>query len=231
MILLLLAAFLLACPGLSQVPGRKPQAHSGQVVDAIRAAVNRQAITASEIRQAAWYSRLVADLHRRGPAAAPPPLRAAERQQALDHLISEALLSQARRRAGVHGGPPPAAVAQQLQRMRALAGGAAAWPAVLRRYHLSPPAVRAILARQLGLLLFADAHCRRQARVTRAEVAAYYQHSFKPAARRAHIRPAALPVVEPRIRAILLQRQLLRLELQWLHRLRAAARVQILPAR
>lgn len=205
----------------------------GQVVDAVRAVVNRQAITASAVRQAAWYSRLVADLHRGGglPAAAPAAVTAAEREQAMAHLISAALLAQARRQAGVRGDPPPAAVAQQLQRMQTLAGGAAAWPGVLARYHLSPAIVRAILARQLGLLLFADARCRRQARVTRGEVAAYYQHSFLPAARRARIRPAALPAVAPRIRAILLQRQLERLELQWIHRLRAAAQVQIFPVR
>lgn len=234
MILCLLAALLFPrAPG----PGLQAPAHSrGVLVDALRASVNHQAITASAVRQAAWYSRLVTDLHRGGAIPfAVPPLSAAERHQALDHLISQVLLSEARRDAAGHNGaaPPPAraaAIDQQLQRMEALAGGAAAWPGVLHRYHLSMPVVRAILARQMALLFFADAHCRREAHVTAAEVAAYYRQSLLPAARRAHIRPAALSVIAPRIRAILLQRQLLRLELQWIHRLRSQARVRIFPA-
>ena len=57
------------------IPGAA-QARGGTVVDAVRASVNRQAILDSDVRQAAWYSRLVAALHRRG-ARAPDGLAAA----------------------------------------------------------------------------------------------------------------------------------------------------------
>lgn len=231
MIPLLLAALL----ALGPAAGSPPQAR-GRVIDAVRAAVNSQAITDSDVRQAAWYSRLVGDLHHDpgGPRAAPPPLTAGQRRRALDHLISEALLAQARRQGGVGGRPPApalrAAVDQQLKRMQTLAGGVAAWPAVLRRYHLSAAAVRAILTRQLQLLLFADAHCRPQVRVRPTDVAAYYRQTFLPLARQGHIRPAPLAAVAPDIRAILIQRQLLHIELQWIARLRARARVQVFPS-
>jgi hypothetical protein len=213
-------------------PAAMAQAKGGMVVDAVRASVNRQAILDSDVRQAAWYSRLVAALHRPGgPAAAPRPLTAAQRRQALEHLITEALLAQARRRAGVTVGAPPAAVAGQMRRLRALAGGARNWPRVARRYHLDPAAVRAILARQMRLLLFADAHCRPRAKVTAAEVAAYYRRTYLPMARGRHLQPAPLARVSGRIRAILVQQKLMRIELQWLHGLRTRARIQIIPRR
>ncbi|MGH9535337.1 MAG: hypothetical protein ACRD2E_10810 [Terriglobales bacterium] len=195
----------------------------------MRAAVNGQAITDSQVRDAAWYSRLVTALHRPGgPRVTPRPLSAGQRRRALRHLITEMLLAQARRRGGVTTTPPPAAVAGQMHRLEALAGGAKAWPTVARRYRLSAATVQAILARQMRLLLFADARCRPQAEVTPAAVAAYYRRTYLPLARRAHLPPAPLVQVSGRIRAILLQRQLMRLEQQWLHRLRAGARIRMI---
>ena len=213
------------------IPGAA-QARGGTVVDAVRASVNRQAILDSDVRQAAWYSRLVAALHRRGgPSAAPRPLTAAQRHQALEHLITEALLAQARRRAGVTVDAPPAAVGEQMRRLRALAGGARNWPKVARRYHLAPAAVRAIVANQMRLLLFADAHCRPRAKVTAAAVAAYYRRTYLRLARRHHLHPAPLPQVSRRIRAVLVQQKLMRIELQWLHGLRTRARIQMIQPR
>lgn len=203
-----------------------PKSGGGIVVDAVAAIVNGQAITVSQVDEAAWFGRLAARLGAQAPDP-PTPLSEAEHRQALGHLIDQQLLEQARQGAGA----PAAAAAQtqqQLDAMVAKAGGPARWAQLVAQYHLSAAAIERIMARQLTLLAFVDARFGPQVAIRTTAIRQYYQDVFVPAAKRRGIRPASLAQASAAIRAILEQQQLMQLEDGWIEALHASAQVHIL---
>ncbi len=202
----------------------------GHVVDALVAVVNGEPIFASQVRDAAWYTRFAARLSR-GPrgAAALGPLTAAEQARALRHLEDETLLQQARANEGFAALPP----ARLRARADAVwpgwekqAGGAAALAALLAACHLDRAAALAIVERQLSLVAFLNQHFSGDPAPDAAAIQSYYDDTFVPAARARGLRPAPLADVRATIAALLRQRRRAGEEQALLARLRVRATVE-----
>ncbi|MGH9468357.1 MAG: hypothetical protein ACRD1Y_13470 [Terriglobales bacterium] len=212
------------------------------VVDAIAAVVNGTPILLSQVRTAAQYARLSAQL---GGGEAPPDispapprgagLTRAEEAAALRHLEDQELVLQARNQEGI--APPAAsalaeATAAQWRHLEQAAGGKETLAALLRRDGLDRALVEAQLRRQLAIVEFLDertSHDPPTAAVSDAAVARYYRTQFVSAARAHHLKPAPLAQVRATIARLLRDKARSEAEAQWLGRLRAGAQIEAEP--
>lgn len=219
-----------------------------QVVDRVAAVVDRQPILQSEVEDAAEFARLsillgagpsaaaprypLMPAPARGPltphAGAPPDLPPAEMAAALDHLINQAVLDEARRNEG-YGEAGADAVEEQWQRLEQLAGGAAKLEADLGRYRLDDAGVRALLERQVTLVQYLNQHFGPSLDVSDAEVQRYYDTQYAPAVQAKGGTAAPLDKVRPQITAILREQRLSQEQQSWLQQLRAGAQIAKLP--
>jgi hypothetical protein len=204
------------------IPAISDAGHGGVVVDAIAAVVNREAITQSEVEDAAWFARFSA--HTDG-AINPSPLSAHEYQQALQHLIDQDLLLQEQKKAG-YDAVPEKAVQSQVDALAQRMGGMEKLQASLQQFHLQMTAVRTMIRQQLNVLRFLDEKLRPSIVIDEQQIETYYQKDFVPAARARKLQPASLEKVRDEIRRILLEQEMGREQQQWLQQLRASAVIE-----
>lgn len=201
------------------IPAMPDAGQGGVVIDAIAAVVNREAITDSEVKSAAWFARFSANP---GKPANLSPIRADEYQQALHHLINEDLLLQEQKRAG-YDVIAEAAVQHQIEDLARRMGGAEKLQARLQTFHLQMADLRELIGRQLNILHFLDERLRPSIVIDEKQIDAYYHKDFVPAAQAHRLQPAPLDKVRDEIRSILLEQEMARQQQQWLQQLRAMA--------
>lgn len=194
----------------------------GMVVDGIAAIVNREAVTRSEVEDAAWFVRFSSSLH---GVANRSPLDAAEYQQALDHLVDQKLLVQEQQKAGFDG-VPDETVQHQIEKLAEQTGGMAALATRLGEFHLDMASLRTMTRRELSILRFLDEKLRPGIVVGEKQIEEYYQKDFVPAAQAKGMQPAPLERVREEIRRILVEQEMDRQQQQWLQQLRATALIK-----
>lgn len=195
---------------------------AGVVVDAIAAVVNHQAITRSEVEDAAWFARFSASLNGRNDRS---PLRADEYRQALQHLVDQSLLIQEQKKAG-YGTVPEKVIQGQIDGLAKRVGGREKLPERLAEFHLPMATVQELIGRQLNVLHFLDEKLRPSIVIDEQQIETYYQRDFVPAARARKLQPAPLDQIREEIRRILLEQEMGRQQQQWLQQLRASAVIE-----
>lgn len=201
---------------------------TGSTIDRVAGVLNGEAITASEVEDAARFEQLSAALAH--PAAVAPacgPLTAAERQAALEHLIDERLLLESAQRSG-YGAAPAAATDASVAHYETLAGGARALATRLAACGLDETALRQQLTTQTTILAYLDARLGATVDPDDADVQRYYDQTFVPEARAQHVAPAPLAMVRARIVDILREQRLATEEDDLLQTLRDDAQIRIL---
>lgn len=212
-----------AASGITRaVPAIRNSGHGGVVIDAIAAVVNHEAITQSEVEDAAWFARFSADPN---GAMDRSPLRANEYRQALQHLIDQNLLTQEQKKAG-YDPLPGKAVQQQIDNLAQRMGGMEKLQTRLQQFHLPMPALRELIGRQLNVLRFLDERLRPSIVIDEQQIETYYQKDFVPTARARALQPAPLDKVRDEIRRILLEQEMEHQQQQWLQQLRASAVIE-----
>lgn len=204
------------------IPAISDTGHGGVVVDSIAAVVNHEAITQSEVEDAAWFARFSAHTDR---AVNSSPLSAHEYQQALQHLIDQDLLLQEQKKAG-YDAAPEEAVQSQIDALIQRMGSMEKLQARLQQFHLQMGTVRTMIRQQLNVLRFLDEKLRPSIVIDEQQIETYYQKDFVPTAQAHKLQPAPLDKVRDEIRRILLEQEMEREQQQWLQQLRASAAIE-----
>ena len=205
------------------IPALPKAGHDGVVIDAIAAVVNQQAITGSEVEDAAWFARLSANIN---GTRTRTPLQASEYKQALQHLIDQDLLIQEQRKAG-YGAVAEEAVQSQIDDLAQRVGGMQKLQERLQAFHLDTSALRELIRRQLDVLRFLDEKLRPSIVIDEQQIETYYEQDFIPSARAHKLQPAPLDRIRDEIRRILLEQEMGRQQQQWLQLLRASAVIKM----
>jgi len=196
-------------------------------IDRVIAIVNRQTILASDLEDELQISIL--DPSRNLVDKETP-------QQALDRLISRALIQQQIRQGDI-GTPAPTAeeVANRLQELRtelptcvrANCQSDAGWKAFLDEHNLTTSSVQNYIRSRIEILRFIELRFRQGIRITPEEIESYYREKLLPQYP-AGVTPPPLQQVSARIEEILLQQRVNDLFSSWLANLRKQGQIQIL---
>jgi peptidyl-prolyl cis-trans isomerase SurA len=219
--LLLLA--LLAAPAAA--PAQQPD--SSIVLDRAVAVVNKHVILASDLDDEIRLSVLDPNTSSQG---------ALTRQQALQQLISRALIEQQIRQEDLPAiEPSQQEVDSRLHDIRTElplcvhqnCASDAAWSAFLAAHGLTADRVASYLRYRLEILRFIEQRFRQGIQISEQQVASYYHDMLVPQYRPGETVPP-LDQVAPRIQEILLERQVNVLFDAWLNNLRQQGDVEIL---
>jgi peptidyl-prolyl cis-trans isomerase SurA len=216
----------LACAFAHAEPAPQSPATQPVVLDSVVAVVNRHVILASDLDDEIRLSIL--DPNNAGQT----PTRA----QALEHLISRALIEQQIREEDEQAATPTEAevearlseIRNQLPAcVRQNCATDAGWRAFLAAHDLSQERVVAYLRYRLEILRFIEQRFRPGIRISPQEIALYYNDTLLPQYGPGEAVPT-LEQVAPRIEEILLQQQVNALFDDWLDNLRKEGEVEVL---
>lgn len=232
-----LAAVCLACgcaalqaAQASQAPNSDSQPAQGAspvALDSVVAVVNRHVILASDLDDEIRLSVLDPNGVGQGPLT---------RQRALEQLISRALIEQQIRQEDAQAAAPPQAEVDarlsEIRRelpacVRQNCATDAGWKAFLAAHDLTAARVDAYLRYRLEILRFIEQRFRQGIRISKQEIATYYNDTLLPQYAPGESAPP-LDQVAPRIEEILLEQQVNALFDDWLANLRKQGDVEIL---
>ncbi len=216
------------CAAVIPAAGQPVAAPSAPVIlDRVVAVVNKHPILASDVDEEIRLSVL----DEAQPSQAP-----LTRQQALQQLISRALIEQQIRQEDAEAAEPApqevAARVSELRRelpacMRRNCATDAGWSRFLAEHGLTGKRVEAYIRYRMEILSFIEQRFRSGIRISEPEIEAYYKDTLLPQYSAGGPAPA-LKEVAPRIEEILLERQVNVLFDQWLESLRKQGDVEIL---
>ncbi len=209
-----LALFLMM---LSAVAGHGQEV---QTIDRIVATVNHKPVLQSE-----WEDglRFEGFLQGRPPETFTPE----ERTQALNRLIDRVLLAQQMQ---ADYSASPQELADRKDEIRAELQGAESekgWHELLARYGLTEAAFNAALENQLTVMRFVELRLRPSVRVSREDVEDYYNQTLMPAVKKSGKEPEPLEELRPRIRELLVQKQMDAVLEDWLANLRTQSEIHV----
>jgi hypothetical protein len=220
-------AFAGASSGHAQNPAQPPPPAKAVVLDRVVAVVNNQAILASDVYDEVRLA--VLDPGQAGLGVLTP-------QQALEQLISRALIQQQIREEDAQAAEPSQdEVNARLKEIRREVPACVhlncaseeGWKAFLAAHRLTPEQVKSYLRRRIQILSFIEVRFRQGIRISPEEVAIYYRKTLAPQYVAGETIPP-LDEVAPRIEEILLQRQVNMLFGDWLKNLRQQGDVEVL---
>jgi hypothetical protein len=219
-----LALFLIAAPAaLAQQP---PPSSSPVVLDRVVAVVNKHAILASDLDDEIRLSILDPNGVGRG---------ALTRQQALEQLISRALIEQQIRQEDMPAiEPSQEEVNARLDELRKQSptcvhqncASDAGWKAFLAAHQLAPERVESYLRYRLEILRFIEQRFRQGIQISPQQIETYYHDTLLPQYTPGEAVPP-LDQVAPRIQEILLEQQVNVLFDDWLRNLRQQGDVEV----
>jgi hypothetical protein len=191
-----------------------------QTIDRIVATVNHQPVLQSE-----WEDglRFEGFLQGRLPETFTPE----EREQALNRLIDRVLLGQQMQ---ADYSASQQELADRKDEIRTQLQGAESekgWHELLARYGLTEAAFNAALEDQLTVMRFVELRLRPSVRVSREEIEEYYKQTLVPAVKKSGKEPEPLEQLRPRIRELLVQKQMDSVLEDWLANLRSQSEVHI----
>ena len=191
-----------------------------QTIDRIVATVNHQPVLQSE-----WEDGLRFEGFLQGRL--PDTFTPEERERALNRLIDRVLLGQ-QMQADYSSTPEELALREREIRIQ-LQGAETdkGWHDLLARYGITEARFDAALGDQLTVMRFVELRLRPTVRVTREDVEEYYNQTLAPAARKTGKEPEPLEQLRPRIRELLVQKQLDLVLEDWLANLRSQSDVHI----
>lgn len=222
-------ALLLSCTISSHAQAPEPAATGATTaitLDRVVAVVNRQVILQSDLEDEMQLS--VLDPTTSGNAKD-------TKQQALDRLISRALIQQQIQQENIPvAEPTPAEVTARLKDIRtdlpacvrADCASDAGWNEFLAHHELSSPRVDKYLRTRLEILSFIELRFRQGIRITPEEIESYYRETLLPQYPSGQT-PPPLQQVSSRIEEILLQQRVTALFDTWLSNLRSQGQIQI----
>ncbi len=191
-----------------------------QTIDRIVATVNHQPVLQSE-----WEDglRFEGFLQGRPPDSFTPE----EREQALNRLIDRVLLAQQMQ---ADYSATPQELADRKDEIRTQLQGAESekgWHEMLERYGLTEPAFNEALENQLTVMRFVGLRLRPSVHVSREDIEDYYNQTLVPAVKKAGRAPEPLEQLRPRIRELLVQKQMDSVLEDWLANLRSQSEIHI----
>ena len=221
-------AAVLALAGSATLRAQQPgSAAQSVVLDRAVAVVNKTVILASDLNDEIRLS--VLDPSNHGAAQL-------TEQQALQHLISRALIEQQISQDDIPAiEPTPKEVAARLDEIRRVApvcvrqkcASAAGWKAFLSAQGLTEQRVEAYLRNRMEVLRFIEQRFRQGIQISEQQIETYYRDTLLPQYTQGETAPP-LSQVEPRIREILLEQQVNVLFDNWLANLRQEGDVEVL---
>jgi peptidyl-prolyl cis-trans isomerase SurA len=197
------------------------------VLDEAVAVVNKQLILASDVDDEIRLSVLEPDVAGQGPLT---------RREALDRLVSRALIEQQIRKEDAEAAEPTQAQLDARLReirsqlpicVRANCASAAGWEAFLAKEGLTERRVETYFRSRMEILRFIEQRFRPGIRITQPQIETYYRDTLLPQYAAGEAVPP-LRDVAPRIEEILLEQQVNILFDQWLDNLRQQGEVEIL---
>jgi hypothetical protein len=191
-----------------------------QTIDRIVATVNHKPVLQSEWEDALRFEGF---LQGRPPETFTPQ----EREQALDRLIDRVLLAQQMQ---TDYSASQQELADRKDEIRSELQGAESekgWHELLERYGLTDATFNAALENQLTVMRFIELRLRPSVRVSREDVEEYYNQTLAPAVKKAGREPEALEQLRPRIRELLVQKQMDSVLEDWLANLRSQSEIHI----
>ncbi|MEO8726606.1 MAG: SurA N-terminal domain-containing protein [Acidobacteriaceae bacterium] len=199
-----------------------PLAHA-DYLDRVVAAVNGAPILWSDVEQEVRIQALI-------EGTPPGEITLQKRNEALNRMIDAMLLSQQLREAHARVDEADeqqrmAKVTQELRRQRHAAASDAAWQKLLREYGLDQAALNEHLRQQVDVLEFVDLRFRAGAQATPHQINEYYNSVFIPAMKKRGAPVPSLASVEPKIQAVLLERNIDEAMGQWLKAIRSQANI------
>jgi hypothetical protein len=222
-----IVAIALAAAALAPARAQETNNASTVTLDRIVAVVNRQAILQSDIEDEFRLS--VLDPSRAG-------MSEMTTQQALQRLISRALIQQQIRQEDIDAAQPSAKdVADRLKQIRnelpacvrSNCSSESGWKAFLASNSLTPERVDKYLRNRIEILRFIELRFRQGIRISPEEVEAYYREKLLPLYPPGQT-PPPLDQVAPRIEEILLQQQVNVLFDDWLENLQKQGEIEVL---
>jgi hypothetical protein len=214
---------LVPCVLLLALAAGTAAARQRQLVDRVVAAVNGQAILASEWDEAVRYE---AFLEMRPLQAVSEP----ERQGALQRLIDQKLLRQQMTESafiGTASEPEVQRQAQELRRQHPAGGSEQEWQAALAAYELTEQQVLMQLRSSLDALLFIDLRLRPSVHIEREEVESYYRQTLVPELQRSGQQPEPFSQVAAHIEELLVQQRMNQMFDSWLRSLREQSEIRV----
>lgn len=196
-------------------------------VDRVVAVVNRQPILESDIEDEMRLSVLDPSTGGQEKVFA---------QEALDRLVSRALIEQQIRQQDLPAAEPnPSEIAARIQEIRndlpacvrAGCRSDAGWTAFLAKHELTPERVQIYMRNRLEILSFIEMRFRQGIRISPEEIEKYYRETLLPQYPASQT-PPPLEQVSSRIEEILLQQQVNVLFDNWLANLRSQGQIEIL---
>lgn len=218
-----------ATPNTVVVPKALPSMmphEPGEVMDRVVAIVNGAIVLDSDVNE-----------ERRFEVIQPYPNTAGEpsRDQEIERLINRTLiLQQAKLQSEIS--VSEADVDRQITQLRKTLPGCkeagcttdAAWSRFLALHGFTAAEFHERWLERMEVLAFIDARFGAGTSVSGAQVREFYQNTMLPQYAKAHVKPATLAAVEPRIREVLQQQQVSNLLRDWLQSLRAQGSITVL---
>jgi peptidyl-prolyl cis-trans isomerase SurA len=205
---------------------QSPQSSSPVQIDRVVAVVNDRAILASDLTE----EMRAAVLEPNGGSKAETP------QDALERLISRALIRQQIREEDVQAAmPTPDEVAARVAAMRKelpicireQCATDAGWKSFLESHGLTQPRVESYLRNRLVILRFIEVRFRQGVQISQEEIADYYKNTLLPQYPAGQTAPP-LEEVSPRIEEILLQQKVSAMFSGWLDNMRKQGDIEVL---
>lgn len=229
----------IACKRGEQIPGRHGRApllvaalflflpqQAGRaqgkttLVDRVRAAVNGEVITQSDVNlEVAMYLL---------DGAEPSFSREEIERIALDRIIDRRLLLVEMRSRGAPAADR-AEAEREMQRIKSKLESQGRLAEEIRQLRVTEEMLRRAVVERLMILAFAEQRFRPEVEVRPAEIESYYNSRLVPEMRRAGQEPPRLTEVEGKIRELLIQRKINQRLEEWLRQRRQTASVKLNP--
>ncbi len=218
-----LAAAPLSARSQTQAPGPPPGAVQ---LDHVVAAIGNNVILESDVREEMHFSELE-------PLSVLPGQDTPNR--ALRRLIDRTLILEQMKVQRQPVTTPQAEVEKAIHQLRREIPACArydcestqGWESFLQAHDLTPELVQERWSQRIAILRFIDIRFRAGIRISKQQIADYYQKTLVPALTKAHEAAPPLANVSPRIEEILLQQQVSSLFQDWLASLRDQGNVRI----
>lgn len=196
---------------------------ASELVDRVVAVVNDQVILQSDVDEELRFECLS-----QGKLLTDPSCHLG--QAALNRLVERALIEQ--RLAPVEmvfvGANQVRARASEIRKQLPLAQSEGAWQAALAQYGFTEEELLSRVTQQLNVLRFIDSRFRPLARVSEADVEAYYRGKLVPDLANRGAKIPALPEVSAQIESLLIEQRIDDLLNTWLKNLRSQSKIKLL---
>lgn len=225
--LVLAVCVIIGAPGVAHAEANRQQQRDVLRLDRVVAVVNRQTILESDLEDEMQLAVLDPTNNGRQKIS---------EQQALEQLISRALIQQQMRQDDVQAGDPNSEqVAARISQMRselpacvrANCKSDAGWRTFLAEHDLTPERVDAYVRNRIRMLGFIEVRFRQGIRITPEEIESYYRDKLLPQYPQSEKIPP-LNQVSSRIEEILLEQRVNVLFDSWLANLRKQGNIEVL---